>query len=248
MSGHVCIGVTCAIPCLLFTAATIGFMMDEVGHISPMSYLSHKVTPIEMGTAPTSSGYLAPRKLPRECVLFLYNGSTPRARPERRHHQPARGVASPLTQLAPTGRSASRARLADHVEFLHDMQVAHTHHKEIDFVKADCERQKTLCASLGHADVHEYEPALMFYHNGEWTESFHDDIQTGKRPPPTSRRDRVREVLKWVDAHRPNAGRAILERENRWAEMRHTGSPAMQKMREMRRQAMGKNRKDQEEL
>jgi len=213
MSGHVCIGVTCAIPCLLFTAATIGFMMDEVGHISPMSYLSHKVTPIEMGTAPTSSGYLAPRKLPRECVLFLYNGSTPH-----------------------------------HVEFLHDMQVAHTHHKEIDFVKADCERQKTLCASLGHADVHEYEPALMFYHNGEWTESFHDDIQTGKRPPPTSRRDRVREVLKWVDAHRPNAGRAILERENRWAEMRHTGSPAMQKMREMRRQAMGKNRKDQEEL
>ena len=124
------------------------------------------------------------------------------------------------------------------MEFMHDVRVANWQHS-VEIYKVDCVKEMRFCAERGHGDVHEYEPPIMFYHHGEWSESFHDDVQTGKVPKPSTRSERVAAVLRWLDRAAPEAAGKILHRENEFARMRAEGDSPTQRM--MKENAIVKN-------
>jgi len=132
-----------------------------------------------------------------------------------------------------------------HLEFMHDVRVANWRH-DIGIFKHDCTKPPgSLCAERGHGNVHEYEPPILFYHGHEWSESFHDDIQTGKVSKPTTRRQRVNAVLRWLDQAAPSAEQKLFDRENYFARMRAEGSPTQRMMREMEKK-VAKEAKEKE--
>ena len=128
-----------------------------------------------------------------------------------------------------------------HMEFMHDVRVANWKH-EMTIYRHDCVKVNSICASLGHGAVHDYEPPLLFYHDGEWSESFHDDIQTGKAPKPTTRQERVQSMIRWIDNASPSAANKLFEREQMFAKMRHEGSPMQKYMREIHKKEAEKNK------
>jgi len=121
-----------------------------------------------------------------------------------------------------------------HIEFMHDVLVANWRH-DVGIFKHDCTKPPgNVCAERGHGEVHEYEPPILFYHGHEWSESFHDDIQTGKVSKPSTRRERVNSVLRWLDEAAPSAQQKLADRETQFAHMRAMGSPTQRMMRKFR--------------
>jgi len=121
-----------------------------------------------------------------------------------------------------------------HIEFMHDVRVANWRH-DVGIFKHDCTKPPgNVCAERGHGEVHEYEPPILFYHGHEWSESFHDDIQTGKVSKPSTRRERVNSVLRWLDEAAPSAQQKLADRETQFAHMRAMGSPTQRMMRKFR--------------
>ena len=127
--------------------------------------------------------------------------------------------------------------LPEHHEFLHDVKVANYHHS-VDVFQLECTQHKAICGSLGHGQIHEYEePPVIFYHKGEWSESYHDDVQQGKVPKPTTRKQRVAAIISWLDKAHARGNTRIVERANRIAEMDAMGSPTQRMMEQMRKEA-----------
>ena len=127
------------------------------------------------------------------------------------------------------------ASIEGHHHFLHDVKAANTGHKVPAF-ELECsegEAQKTLCAQYGHGGMEYEEPPMMFFRYGQWSESYHDDVQTGKVPKPTGRKERVRALVKWLDTAASRAEDTIMKRESRLAEMRAMGSPSQQMRKQM---------------
>ena len=133
-----------------------------------------------------------------------------------------------------------------HVEFMHDVRVANWRHS-ISIYKNDCVKFHRLCAERGHGEVHEYEPPTMFYHGGEWSESYHDDIQVGKVAKPSTRGERVETLLRWLDRASEQAGDKIFEREQMFARYRAEGSPSQKMMRKMQKEHDEKKAKEDAE-
>jgi len=118
-----------------------------------------------------------------------------------------------------------------HMEFMHDVRVANWKH-DLDIFKADCVKEARLCGERGHGRVHEYEPPIIFYHHGEWSEAFHDDIQVGKVSKPTTRSQRVKAVVSWLDRAASGAGAKLQERERFLSSNRGMAQQLMEKRRE----------------
>lgn len=116
----------------------------------------------------------------------------------------------------------------EHVQLMAAIQEANLRH-DINFVKHDCHRAASACSTVGHAEVATYEPPLMFYHYGQWSESFHDEIQVGNRTFGervgeehrwiVPRHERVAAVLEWASEAAKRADQKIVEREQRLAQM-----------------------------
>ena len=119
-----------------------------------------------------------------------------------------------------------------HHTFLHDVRTANQGHA-VDVYQLECTAHKSICSSFGHGQVHEYEePPVMFFHHNEWSESYHDDMQTGKVPKPQSRATRVAAIVSWLDAASTRGGDKLAEREMMINRLRSEKSPS-QRMREM---------------
>lgn len=101
--------------------------------------------------------------------------------------------------------------ISSHIEFLHDVRVANWRH-DVRFFKQDCTERRELCAYFGHGETHAYDPPLLFFHKGEWSESFHDEIQLGEHPSPASRRQRVKAMVRWIDRAAPRAATKLHDR------------------------------------
>jgi len=130
----------------------------------------------------------------------------------------------------------------EHMQIMHAIHEVKMRH-DINFVKHNCNKLRSACSSLGHGDVHTYEPPLMFYHYGQWSESFHDEIQTGEKEFGERRGEehrwvvpraqRVATMLKWASQAAERADHTIFKRENYFAEMKAKsyGSNIMEQMR-----------------
>lgn len=129
-----------------------------------------------------------------------------------------------------------------HIEFMHDVRVANWRH-DVSIFKHDCTKHSSICGSLGHGNVHEYEPPILYLHDGEWSESYHDDIQQDKVPRPKTRTERVDSVLRWLDKAAPGAPDKLREREMMLNRMREQGSPTQRYMEEMRKKEESKGKK-----
>ena len=109
------------------------------------------------------------------------------------------------------------ATIESHHEFLHDVRVANAGHKVPAF-EMDCtdgDDYKRLCGQYGHGEIHKNEePPMIFFHRGEWSESYHDDLQQGKVPKPESRHQRVKHIISWLDKAAARAQKRIRERES----------------------------------
>jgi len=123
-----------------------------------------------------------------------------------------------------------------HMEFMHDVRVANWRH-DINIYKHDCIKESAICGMVGHGNVHEYEPPILFYHDSEWSESYHDDIQQDKVARPTTRSERVAAVLKWLDQAAPSARDKLREREDMLNRLRGEGSPTQRYMKMMQEKA-----------
>jgi hypothetical protein len=89
--------------------------------------------------------------------------------------------------------------------------------------------------------VYEYEePPVMFFHRGEWSESYHDDLQQGFVPKPSGSRARAKAIVAWLDKAHQRGGDRIQERERKLASME---SPTQI----MRRELLAKEMKKKEE-
>ena len=121
----------------------------------------------------------------------------------------------------------------------------------VSVYKLDCtgsDARKKLCASFGHGAIHEYEePPLMFLHAGEWSESYHDDIQQKKVPKPSNRRQRVASVIRWLDAAAPRAQTTLIDRSNMMARMQAEGSPMQRYMRQQAKENEKKQKEGEKE-
>lgn len=132
-----------------------------------------------------------------------------------------------------------------HHEFLHDVKVANARHPVAVF-QLDCVDHRSICGTLGHGQMHEYEePPVLFYHKGEWSESYHDDIQTKKVPKPESRRQRVKTIVKWLDNAHGRGSKKIFDREMYLNNLRAMESPSQRMMREHRENMAKKDSKTQ---
>ena len=142
--------------------------------------------------------------------------------------------------------------VAEHHEFLHDVKVANQKHPVTVF-QLECanggRERKSLCSMYGHGQVHEYEePPVMFFHKGEWSESYHDDIQTKEVPKPEGRRQRVAAIVKWLDVA-DRRGRAKLdERQEMLDRLRYEEGPSQvyrrKMMEEQAKKAADEKKKD----
>lgn len=121
-----------------------------------------------------------------------------------------------------------------HHEFLHDVKIANSRHAVTVF-QLDCMNHKSVCGSLGHGQMHEYEePPVLFYHKGEWSESYHDDLQQDIVPKPESRRQRVKTIVAWLDQAHKRGRDKLHEREMMLNRLSSVESPSQRMMREMR--------------
>ena len=113
-----------------------------------------------------------------------------------------------------------------HAEWMHDVAVANMRH-HMSLYKLDCVAHPPACGTLGHASCHEYDPPIIFYHHGQWSESFHDDIVRGVTPNPSSSHRRVRAVMRWIGEASRRADQRLKERKRMIKHMDSHGSPSM---------------------
>jgi len=115
-----------------------------------------------------------------------------------------------------------------HVDVLEVIEHAQIR-RDLIFLKHDCHYERGPCGSLGHGEVHLHEPPLMFYHYGQRSESFHDDIQQGLKPfgsrDGTNHKwhvdpeERMHAILEWADAAAHRADDKLMEREFKIAQI-----------------------------
>ena len=135
------------------------------------------------------------------------------------------------------------ASVDEHHEFLHDVGIANSRHA-VTVYQLECTTHRSVCGMYGHGQVHEYEePPVMFFHKGEWSESYHDDLQQGFIPKPKDRQQRVKAIVKWLDAADARGADKIFEREQKISEMNSMLPPSKRMMREAIKKAEEEKKK-----
>ena len=87
----------------------------------------------------------------------------------------------------------------------------------------------------------------MFFHNGEWSESYHDEIHTGARPKAESRRQRVKAIVRWLDAAKKRGKDKLREREEMIQSFHQHGSPIQRMQRAAEKERRAKEAKERAE-
>jgi hypothetical protein len=218
--------ILCFIPACFSTALIYSYATDPDPHHSIISYARHRLGAADLRHVPMNDyGQLHWRALPDQFAIFLYNSTLP-----------------------------------PHIEFLHDVRVANWKHS-VDVYRCDCARHTAFCAERGHGsmdkvhcapndkacDGEPLEPPILFYHQKEWSESYHDDLQQGKHPKPTTRRQRVRTMLRWLDQAAVQAADKLEARRNWIEDMRFRESPTQQYMRKMMEEQQKKQKKQKKQ-